>query len=119
MSDITLYGLSASTCDTMKKACKWLENNGNSYSLHNYRVEGLTLEQLTIFEASIGWETLVNKRSTTYRQLSDAQKKGLNKESAITLMLEQPTLIKRPLLSYQGNYYVGFKADQYNSIFNG
>lgn len=105
-------------CDTMKKARKWLEANQIDYTFVDYRTDGLTQAQLLEFEAKLGWEALLNKRGTTFRQLSDEQKNSLTKESACALMLEQPAMIKRPLLVHQGQYHLGFKPDQYAVIFS-
>jgi arsenate reductase len=91
-----LYGISS--CDSVKKAQTWLTQHQIDYQFYDYRKLGLSLELLTEFENELGWETLLNKRSTTWRQISDEQKQDLNREYAMELMLENPTLIKRPLL---------------------
>lgn len=111
----TLYGIK--NCDTIKKAKKWLENNNIEYQFHDYRVQGIEISWLNETEQHLGWETLLNKRGTTFRQLSDAQKAELNKQSALALMLEQPAMIKRPVLIHNAQYYVGFKPEQYTEIF--
>ncbi len=72
---------------------------------------------LQTFVAELGWEALINKRGTTYRQLSDEQKANLDQASAIAIMLDNPAIIKRPLLVHQGSYYLGFKENQYADIF--
>ena len=110
-----MYGIT--NCDTIKKAKKWLDSQNVTYQFHDYRKQGLTAELLNTFEAQLGWEQLVNKRGTTYRALSDEQKAGLNKDTALALLLEHPAMIKRPLLVHQERMYLGFKADQYNEIF--
>ncbi|MCU7553865.1 ArsC family reductase [Alteromonas sp. ASW11-19] len=112
----TLYGIT--NCDTIKKARKWLETNDISYQFHDYRKDGIDRDWLATAEAHLGWEQLLNKRGTTYRQLPDEDKQALDKERALTLMLDQPAMIKRPLLITDGNYYLGFKADNYESIFS-
>lgn len=105
-------------CDTMKKARKWLETNQIEHEFIDYRTDGLTEAQLLEFEAQLGWEALLNKRGTTFRQLSDEQKTTLTKESACALMLTQPAMIKRPLLVHKGQYHLGFKPEQYSVIFS-
>ncbi|WP_105264896.1 ArsC family reductase [Pseudoalteromonas sp. T1lg76] len=110
-----MYGIS--NCDTIKKAKKHLENNNVDYQFHDYRKQGLDLALLTELEALFGWEAMVNKRGTTYRQLSDEQKQQLNKELAMTLMLESPALIKRPILRTDEHHLIGFKAAEYDAIF--
>ncbi|MCV2883776.1 ArsC family reductase [Aestuariibacter sp. AA17] len=111
----TLYGIK--NCDTIKKAKKWLEEKGVQYTFHDYRVDGLSRDFLETAEAQLGWEQLLNKRGTTFRQLSDEQKNSLNKDNAIDLMLSHPAMIKRPLLITNNAYFLGFKADQYEEIF--
>lgn len=111
----TLYGIK--NCDTIKKAKKWLELHDVEYTFHDYRVDGLNQEWLEQTESALGWEQLLNKRGTTFRQLSDEQKGNLDKDKAIALLLEHPAMIKRPVLIHEGNYYLGFKAEQYQEIF--
>ncbi|MCF2946745.1 ArsC family reductase [Paraglaciecola aquimarina] len=112
----TLYGIK--NCDTIKKAKAWLNDNNIDFNFHDYRQDGLELDWLTTTEQKLGWEVLLNKRGTTFRQLSEVQKQQLDKESAIQLMLEQPAMIKRPVLIYKGQYFIGFKAPQYQEIFS-
>ncbi|MCF2858076.1 ArsC family reductase [Pseudoalteromonas sp. SMS1] len=112
---IVLYGIP--NCDTIKKAKKFLEQNDIEYTFHDYRKDGLTAQQLDTFVANLGWETVLNKRGTTYRALSDEQKQNLNEASAKQYMLESPAMIKRPILAFNSNYHIGFKADQYQEIF--
>lgn len=109
------YGIK--NCDTIKKMKKWLDKQGIEYRFHDYRADGLDRSLLEAFEAELGWEALLNKRGTTFRQLSDEQKNTLNRDSALTLMLEQPAMIKRPLLVHNQSYHLGFKPDQYQAIF--
>jgi len=109
------YGIK--NCDTIKKMKKWLDEQGIEYRFHDYRVDGLDRSLLETFEAELGWEALLNKRGTTFRQLSNEQKNTLNRDSALTLMLEQPAMIKRPLLVHNQSYHLGFKPDQYQAIF--
>ncbi|MCG7498439.1 ArsC family reductase [Vibrio sp. Of7-15] len=105
-------------CDTIKKARKWLTAEEIDYTFHDYRVDGINEEMIQNFVAQLGWEAMVNKRGTTYRQLSDEQKETLNQDTAIALMIEFPAMIKRPLLVHNDEYHLGFKADQYSAIFN-
>lgn len=112
---ITLYGIS--NCDTIKKAKKYLTDNNLAFNFHDYRKDGITSALIVDFAEHIDWQTLVNKRGTTYRQLSDEQKQNLDKDSTLTLLVEQPAMIKRPVLVYNGSYHLGFKAAQYDEIF--
>ncbi|WP_260259551.1 ArsC family reductase [Vibrio intestinalis] len=112
---VTMYGIP--NCDTIKKAKKWLEAEGVEFEFHDYRKQGVDNAMVSEFCQALGWELVLNKRGTTYRQLSQEQKDGLNQETAIELLVEQPAMIKRPILLVDGQYHIGFKADQYAAIF--
>ncbi len=111
----TLYGIP--NCDTVKKARKWLEQNNIDHQFHDFRKDGITAEQVTQWVEALGWEGLINKRSTTWKGLNEAAKAGLNDQSIVPLILEQPTLIKRPLLEQDDALSVGFKVPQYEQVF--
>ncbi|ALQ08352.1 ArsC family reductase [Pseudoalteromonas fuliginea] len=112
---ITLYGIS--NCDTIKKAKKYLTDNNVEFTFHDYRKDGVNEQMVSDFADKLDWEQLVNKRGTTYRALTDEQTQSLTKESAISLLVEQPAMIKRPVLVNNGSYHLGFKAVQYDEIF--
>ncbi|WP_027856665.1 ArsC family reductase [Marinobacterium jannaschii] len=114
---VTMYGIK--NCDTIKKARKWLENEGIEYRFHDYRVDGLSAEQLQDWAAELGWEALLNKRGTTWRQQPDAVKDSIDEQSALALMLEHPAMIKRPLLDNGSLRKLGFKDADYSALFNG
>lgn len=118
-SKATLYGIK--NCDTVKKARKWLDQQGIDHQFHDFRADGLRAQQINAWRKQVDWETLVNKRSTTWKQLDDATKAAvnadLNTDTVNTVLLENPTLIKRPVLEYSGQVYVGFKAPEYEAIF--
>ncbi|MEQ4922247.1 ArsC family reductase [Proteus hauseri] len=109
----TMYGIK--NCDTIKKAIKWLDENNIPYVFHDYRKDGLTKALLRSFTENIDWQTLVNKRGTTWRQLSDDEKNAItDATSAITLMLDNPAVIKRPVLVASDNrFLVGFNTNDY------
>ncbi len=111
----TLYGIK--NCDTIKKARKWLSDNNIAYEFHDYRIDGLDPNWLQDTEQQLGWENLLNKRGTTFRQLSDEQKQNLDRQAALALMLEYPAMIKRPVLIHKDHYSLGFKPDQYQELF--
>lgn len=111
----TLYGIK--NCETIKKAKNWLSDNKINYQFHDYRQDGLDKSWLERAELALGWEQILNKRGTTFRQLSDEQKQNLDKDSALRLMLEQPAMIKRPILIHNDQYYLGFRAPQFSEIF--
>ena len=128
--EITLYGIN--NCDTVKKSLKWLVANNIDHQFFDFKKQPLTKELLTRFVQLNDWSTLLNKRSTTYRNLSDDIKNNLTDEVAFEQVLAQPTLLKRPLLliELKGQsklklgetepsiqLYLGFKADIYQNIF--
>lgn len=110
---MNIYGIK--NCDTVKKAIKWLTDNGFQPELHDYRVDGLDPSWLAEMEATFGWENLVNKRSTTWRGLSDEIKNNLNRETALQVLTEQPTLIKRPIVLHNNVALIGFDATEYQA----
>ncbi|WP_028024702.1 ArsC family reductase [Enterovibrio calviensis] len=110
-----VYGIK--NCDTIKKALKWLETEEKPFAFHDYRKDGIDQDMLKQFVEALGWEAMVNKRGTTFRALSEEQKNNLDESNAIALMLVQPAMIKRPLLAHGGQYYLGFKPDEYANIF--
>jgi Spx/MgsR family transcriptional regulator len=114
---ICLYGIK--NCDTIKKARNWLESNGIDYRFHDYRADGLERAQLEAWAQELGWEALLNKRGTTWRAQPDAVKDNIDAASAITLMLQQPAMIKRPLLDTGPARHLGFKAADYATWLQG
>lgn len=108
---LVLYGIP--NCDTVKKARKWLEQQQIDYQFHDFRQQGLTPETVQQWCEQLGWEALLNKRSTSWRALDEADKTDLDANKAMALMLAQPTLIKRPVLNINGQYQVGFKDADY------
>jgi arsenate reductase len=112
----TVYGIK--NCDTVKKARKWLEANGSDYTFVDVREDGVDKAEVKRWLDLAGLDVVVNKRSTSWKQLSDEQKEGLSEQTALGLLLANPTLIKRPVLTIDDSVFVGFKADQYQAIFN-
>jgi Spx/MgsR family transcriptional regulator len=108
---LTLYGIKA--CDTMKKARDWLDARGVAYAFHDYKAAGIDRASLERWCAQAGWETLLNRAGTTFRKLPEAQKAGLDARKAVALMLDQPSMIKRPVLEGEGRLIVGFKPEVY------
>ena len=108
---VTIHGIKA--CDTMKKARAWLDSHGVAFNFHDYKSEGIAKEKLKAWSDELGWETLLNRAGTTFRKLPDADKDGLNEKKALALMLEQPSMIKRPVLDLGSKRLVGFKPDVY------
>lgn len=112
----TLYGIK--NCDTVKKARKWLEEHGIEYTFHDFRVDGINQNQVTTWLEELGADAVVNKRSTTWKQLSESQKEQALSKDAAPLICDNPTLIKRPLLDTGKNRHVGFKPDNYQLWLN-
>jgi arsenate reductase (glutaredoxin) len=108
---VTIYGIK--NCDTMKKARGWLDGHGVAYGFHDYKTEGIARDTLKRWADELGWETLLNRAGTTFRKLPDSDKEGLNERKALTLMLAQPSMIKRPVLDLGGKLLVGFKPEIY------
>lgn len=103
----------------MKKAIKWLDNQGVAYEFHDYKKAGLSPELAETFLKSISIDELINKRGTTYRQLDDATKAKITAQdtaAAKQVMLDNPSIIKRPVLEKNGQYLLGFKDDQYQAF---
>jgi arsenate reductase (glutaredoxin) len=109
-----MYGIP--NCDTMKKARAWLESHGVLYEFHDYKKQGITRPQLLAWAKAVGWETLLNRAGTTFRKLPDGAKEDLDERKAVTLMLEQPAMIKRPVLERDGRVLVGFSPEKYAAL---
>lgn len=109
----TLYGIS--NCSTVKKAKDWLNDHNIEFQFHDYRKQGLTIDLLNSFEESVGWETLLNKRSTSWKQLNEDQRNNISKQMALKYMITTPTLIKRPVLDTKNKLIIGFKAENYQN----
>lgn len=114
-ASVTIYGIR--NCDTMKKARAWLEAHGIAHSFHDYRLAGLDRGVLEGWSRAVGWETLLNRSGTTFRKLPEVEKERLTEKKAIALLLEQPSMIKRPVLDIGGRLLVGFKPEQYEAAF--
>lgn len=110
-----LYGIS--NCDTIKKAKHFLESNNVEYTFHDYRKDGIDNKLLNKFLEQLEWTELLNKRGTTWRKLDNSIKDNINKAQAKKIMLEQPAIIKRPVLLNNGKFYLGFSEAEYKKIF--
>ena len=109
---VTIYGIK--NCDTMTKARSWLDKHGVAYAFHDYKIAGIDRERLETWSMKVGWETLLNRAGMTFRKLPDKDKAGINEKKAIALMLDKPSMIKRPVLDLDGGkLVVGFKPELY------
>ena len=112
---VTLYGIP--NCDTIKKARSWLADHAIDYRFHDYRKHGVQLELLQSMAAELGWEAMLNRRGTTWRAVPEAVRAKLDEDVALQLVLENPAIIKRPILAARGRLYLGFSPQQYQEIF--
>ena len=110
----TLFGIP--NCDTCKKARKWLESNDITYQFHDVRVDGLTREDVKRWLNSVEWKTLLNTRSTTWRNLDDGIRAKVDEKNVVNLLIEHPTLVKRPVLERSATITVGFSNETYAKI---
>jgi arsenate reductase len=111
----TLYGIK--NCDSVKKARHWLDANGIPYQFHDFRSDGITTEQINLWLTQLGAERILNKRSTSWRNLTEEQKQDLSDSALLPLLKAQPTLIKRPVLVNENIQTVGFSPKEYEKIF--
>ena len=106
-----IYGIP--NCDTMKKARAWLESQRVPHEFHDYKVAGIERARLAAWARIVGWEALLNRNGTTFRKLPETAKQDLDEAKALRLMVEQPSLIKRPVLERGATLLVGFSPEKY------
>jgi len=114
---ITLFGIAS--CDTCRKARRWLEQNGHEYHYHDIRLDGLPVTALKDWVRRAGWENVLNRRSATWRRIPDVDRDVTGPGDAMELMREYPTIIKRPILSAGKVLLVGFDEDEYAEALSG
>jgi arsenate reductase (glutaredoxin) len=109
----TIYGIA--NCDTVKKSRAWFDAQGKAYQFHDYKKHGVPEAALRQWTKRLGWEALVNKKGTTWRQLNPKQQAVVTDEaSAMDLMLANSSVIKRPVVVVQGERVsVGFTPEQW------
>ncbi|MBD58567.1 MAG: arsenate reductase [Citromicrobium sp.] len=100
-------------CDTVKKARKWLEAQGLDHTFRDFKKDAPGVDEVSKWADAAGWEVLLNKRGTTFRKLDDGEKADLTREKAIALMVQHPSLIKRPVLEHETGLLVGFKEPEW------
>ena len=111
----TVYGIK--NCDTMKKALRWLDDAGVEYRFHDYKKEGVPADQLDNWLTTLGWEQVINRRGTTWRKLDESIRDNMDNQSARAVVLDNPSIVKRPLLDTGSELVLGFKADDYTTRF--
>jgi Spx/MgsR family transcriptional regulator len=115
MSRLTIYGIKS--CDTCRKALKWLDEQEYSYRWHDLRADGVEADQLKGWLAAVGTDVLINRRSTTWRSLSETDRaRAADPDQAVALLLSQPTLVKRPVFQQDDRVMVGFDATVRESL---
>jgi arsenate reductase len=112
---VTLYGIR--NCDRIKKARAWLDTRCVAYRFHDYKTQGLDEALLRRWAAELRWEALINRRGQTWRQLDPAVRDGMDEAQAIQVMLNNPSIIRRPLLDTGGQRHLGFSEADYAKIF--
>ena len=112
---LRIYGIK--NCDSMKKAFAWLNERDIPYEFHDYKKLGVPREQLLVWCKTLGWKTLLNTKGTTWRKLTPEQQNITTQSKAVALMIEQPSVIRRPLIeSTSGQLLVGFDPTLFESL---
>ena len=109
-----IYGIK--NCDTMKKAIKWLEEQKINFTFHDYKKEGAKPDIIKKAITQHGWENVINRRGTTWRNLSESEKNTMDDNNALETAIQNPSIIKRPLLIHKDKIYLGFKAETFEQI---
>lgn len=109
-----IYGIK--NCDTMKKAFRWLEQHNLDYEFIDYKKQPPNQDLSKKFIDELGWETVINRRGTTWRKLDDTTKETMNASNAIALIQQQPSVIKRPILETNGKLIAGFDENTYSKL---
>ena len=112
---VTIYGLA--TCDTTRAARKWLDAQKVAHKFHDVREDGLTKALVESWVKDLGWDKVLNKASTTWRELAEKDKAAIDEKKAVALLLAHPTLVKRPVLDRGGKLMLGFKPAIYETVF--
>ncbi len=112
---LKIYGIKS--CDSCRKALKWLEQNSHEYRFHDIREDGLDIQTLERWSKRISWEKLLNTRSITWRKIPEVDRGGITQSRVLSLMLEHPTLVKRPVLEHRKFISVGYSPDDFRQIF--
>ncbi len=112
---VLLYGIT--NCDTMKKARRWLDDRAIAYEFRDYKKSAPTRALVEGWTKTCGWEILLNRAGTTFRQLPDRDKADITTQKAIDLMVTHPSIIKRPVLDIGGEVTVGFSPETYARLF--
>jgi arsenate reductase len=112
---IKLYGIP--NCDTIKKARRWLQDHDIEHQFHDYKKAGVDAQKLNAWIDVVGWEVLLNRRGMMWRKTPQNVRDAIDQHSAIQLMLETPSIIKRPVLEMDSSITVGFSDERYQQLF--
>lgn len=115
MSELTIYGIPS--CDSCRSARKWLADNNREYRFHDLRQHGVDIQMLERWAQSLNWQTILNTRSATWRRIPEIDRADITMSRAFALILDHPTLIKRPILECGEHVTAGFSAGDYESLF--
>lgn len=113
---VTLYGIA--NCDKIKKAKAWLQHRNVEFDFHDYRAQGISIEQIRNLADALGWDAMLNRRGTTWRNLPENTRANIDHDLAIEVMLQNPAIIKRPILAENKRLHLGFCDQQYAEIFD-
>ena len=112
---ITIYGIKA--CDTMKKAFTWLDQQQIDYQFHDYKKAGAVEKDLKRWIKAFGWETVINRRGTSWKKLPEAERDSMTASTAVQAALNNPSLVKRPIIEGDGILELGFDPARWAEVF--
>lgn len=110
-----MYGIP--NCDTIKKARNWFDDHKIVYLFHDYKKQGIDEDSLKSWLKDSGWQLILNKRGTSWRKLDDQTKSNMDDQLAVTVMLDNPSIIKRPLIEFNNKQILGFNEEVYRQEF--
>jgi arsenate reductase len=110
-SPLVLYGIKS--CDTCRRARRFLDDRGVDYEFHDVRADGLDIQMLERWSDDVGWESLLNRQSLTWRKVPEPDRAGMNRNKALAAILDAPTLLKRPVLERRDAILVGFSEERF------
>jgi Spx/MgsR family transcriptional regulator len=113
-SALTVFGIRS--CDTCRRAQKYLTDHNIEFRFHDLRVDGLDIQTLERWSDRIGWEKLLNRQSLTWRKIPEIDKAQITRSRALGMMIDQPTLIKRPVLESKEFIAVGFSEKRFADL---
>lgn len=111
---LTVYGIKS--CDTCRRALKYLREHDIEHRFHDVRENGLDIQMLERWSERIEWERLVNRQSLTWRKIPEIDRAGLTRNKAFAFMIDQPTLLKRPVFEADSFFAVGFSEKRFEDF---